>query len=187
MSTKKILTTFSTAHTLSYSARHIARALSPCNWKVTMKKIMLMLCMLIGFTAYGEVQLDDITRERINDTLQASRKKVHDVDRNGEISCLDYAVTFYRQWAIWGTTTDDVKLIVNRNPNTLHGPYILNHIFMEIRFWSDITHQIEYFKLDSNSVKFGKIYTPAEVFGKLYDPAYDIRNEQKLWLSKAKY
>ncbi len=155
-----------------------------------MKKIIMLvtLCALIE-CAYSErkVQLDDITRERINKVLLKSQKKVHDVDRNGEISCLDYAVTFYRQWAIWGTTIDDVRLIVNRNPNTLHGPYILNHIFMEIRFWSDITHQIERFKLDSNSVKFGKIYTPEEVFGKLYDPAYDIRNEQSLWLKKSKY
>ena len=105
------------------------------------------------------------------------------MDRNGEISCLDYAITFYKVWNSWHNDDGSCKLIVNRNPNVKIGNGIFNHIFMEIRFL-DEDLQFKYYKLDSNVVHNGLIMTPAEEFGSLYDPAYDDRSKGEYWAKK---
>ena len=161
-----------------------------------MKKMMLILCVLLGFAAHGEdiygEHLDRETLMWLNDfILPEARKRLHDVDRDGEIVCLDYAVTFYRVWKKFfkkDGVLRDIRLVVNRNPNAKIGNSYFNHIYMEISYMDwDNDRKIKWYKLDSNVVRDGIIQTPAKAFGKLYDPAYDIYTEQEKWLKKAKY
>ena len=162
-----------------------------------MKKIiaLVMLCVLLGFAAHGEdvygEHLNALTLRFLNeDILPEARRELHDVDRNGEIVCLDYAVTFYRVWkrCFKGAHYRDIRLVVNRNPTIKIGNDIFCHIYMEIQYIdTDNDWEVKWYKLDSNVVRDGIIQTPAKAFGKLYDPAYDIYTEQEKWLKKAKY
>jgi len=141
-----------------------------------MKKIvsLLVLTVLIRMSAFCDrppAQAYDIPS-----LLLRVRDAVYDVNRDGEVNCLDYATTFKYIWDR-SFPASDCELV--RNYNTRTG---MNHIFARVRFSRYSRWQLV--ETWAHDVYF---YDVPSIWGSKYDPAYNYYDETSYWMRDVGY
>ena len=124
----------------------------------------------------GEVEYKGKYRKQIIDTLNKVQLYVTDVNKDGEINCIDYSCTFKM---LWDKMYDPSDCEIVRNKSAT-----MNHLFIRTRQfegkqWECIEPQAA--TKDINHY-FMEDFWPANV----YNPVYNIYGETGIWLKEVK-
>lgn len=121
----------------------------------------------------GKIRADDKRHhEFIVRILQQTRRYVTDVNRDGEINCIDYSITFYRLAERDGTYHPmHFDIVVNYNPYTG-----MNHMFIKFRVDGE-TYYIE----PQSQGDYDKYLMEAK-WGDEYNPVYNIEDKTYYYL-----
>ena len=107
-------------------------------------------------------------------TIKATQQVVHDVNKDGEVNCIDYTTTFKILWDIHYPELKNNCLIVrNKGPG-------MHHLFIHI--WYKGSHQIEIEPWARNPYR----YTMQDNWTDIYDPKNNIYGETSRWLKEVK-
>ena len=125
---------------------------------------------------YSESTLND---ERLYDVLSPLYKQTHyyitDVDKNGEINCVDYSITFKILYDM-NQTIDwykgNCEIVRNSNED-------FQHLFIRVRY--DPYSEWEYIEPQNISPA-----TMDSVWGMKYNPIYNIYGETNKWIKRKK-
>ena len=143
-----------------------------------MRKLIVSLLMLglIRMSAFCDRPPAVDADYAIPAMLLRVREAVYDVNRDGEVNCLDYATTFK---FIWDKYYSPANCELVRNYNTRTG---MNHIFARVRF-----HSYDKWQLVETWAPNVYIYDMPSVWGNVYDPAYNYYNETAYWMRDVGY
>ncbi len=112
--------------------------------------------------------------EEICATLKRTHSQVHDVDGDGKVNCVDYAVIFKRQWDRY---YDSKRCEIVRNNNSMLGWYHLFVICLPKNdiFWWHVEPQA-----DADNYEMLDYWYAS---GK-YNPLFNVYGETQYWLSR---
>lgn len=143
-----------------------------------MKKIvsLLVLVVLIRMSAFCDRPPATEAGDTIPKLLLRVREAVYDVNRDGDVNCLDHATTFKYIWDR-SYPASDCELVRNYNPYTG-----MNHIFARVRFGRYGRWQLV--ETWADNVYF---YDVPAIWGSIYDPKYNYYNETAYWMRDSRY
>lgn len=124
----------------------------------------------------GEVEYKGKYRKQIIDTLNRVQLYVTDVNKDGEINCIDYSCTFKMLWDKMYEPSD-CEIVRNKSAT-------MNHLFIRTRQfegkqWECIEPQAATKNINRY---FMEDFWPANV----YNPVYNIYSETGIWLKEVK-
>lgn len=124
----------------------------------------------------GETEYKGKYRKQILDTLSRTKQYVTDVNKDGEINCIDYSCTFKM---IWDKMYDASSCEIVRNKSGT-----MNHLFIRTRqFEGKPWECIEPQAATKDITKyFMEDFWPPNV----YNPVYNIYGETEVWLKEVK-
>ena len=142
-----------------------------------MRKRFLLLAFLLStvvFQAAGHEWYGDIPayyHQKIIDTITVVQRKVHDVNGDGKVNCIDHAVMFKSEWdKAYPENKFDCRIARNKNGNVMH------HLFIQI-YYSDYNYVlVEPWASDP------RLYKMEDNWNWKYDPRYNIYGETDRWL-----
>ena len=116
-----------------------------------------------------------VNDEVIRDVLKATEKKVYDRDGDGLVNCIDYTVTFKKEW---DKVMPPNQCEVVRNYDH-EGRSKMNHLFVRVRLTSDG----EWLYVEPQA-KYNN-YKMSDFWGKRkYNPKYNYYEETNDWLEE---
>lgn len=140
--------------------------------------IMFTLFLYYAIVIFGGC--GNIPESRVNqmiiDTLECSHSQVRDLDYNGTVNCIDYAVTFKCIWDLkYPEYKNMCEIIRNRNINTG-----MHHLF--VRILNDRKSiYVETWAQDINKYLMEDNWTRGK-----YDSRLNISGETGIWLRRCK-
>lgn len=140
-------------------------AIWDCRWYIILLLITIFLIFFIPYKLYGN------TSDDIKYTLKQTTWNVFDVNCDTKLNCIDYAITFKKQWDK-RYNPDDCELVRNLSPS-------LNHLFVRVKVneaWVCVEPSA-YFYGYLNS------YTMKEFWEDKYDSRYNFYGETEYWMS----
>jgi len=138
--------------------------------------LVVILAAVIVFACRGKLHAQDRYTElhaEILATLERTHSQVRDVNKDGLVNCIDYAVTFKRQWDKY---YDPARCGIEHNQNYTTG---WNHLFVrcfpkDSIFWVSVEPQAT-----------GAVYDMYTYWGDKYWGVYDY-DDTEYWLSRCK-
>lgn len=126
------------------------------------------LLMLAAHKAHGiPYELSD---RYIRNVLRATHSQVYDLNADGEVNCIDYAVTFK---SLWDKCYPPSHCEIVRNYNRQTG---WHHLFVAVYVGKWLTVEPQ---------GYVSLYRMTDFWGPAYDPDYNKFGETTLWLSEA--
>ena len=124
----------------------------------------------------GEVEYKGKYRKQILDTLSRTEQYVTDVNKDGEINCIDYSCTFKILWDKMYNASD-CEIVRNKSST-------MNHLFIRTRQFSGKPWEcIEPQAAAKNITRyFMEDFWPPDI----YNPTYNIYGETDVWLEEVK-
>lgn len=111
--------------------------------------------------------------DSIINTIREAQSKVYDLDKDGKINCIDYALIFKLVWdEKFPRLKNNCTIIRNRNSNT-----DMNHLFIYITDTNKNIIAVEPGTYNPCNYKMENIW------GDRYDPLYNKYGETAYWLS----
>lgn len=138
-----------------------------------MKKL-LMTALLASCTLNIYAQVASMNYyyrdEPIKNTLEMTHKNVRDVNNDGVINCIDYTVTFKREW---DKVYSHYNCEIVRNINRAKG---FHHLFVRVR-----SDNGAWLYVEPQSKAYSK-YSMYETWGTLYNGMINRYGETEKWL-----
>lgn len=138
--------------------------------------LTLFFCYVIFiFGSCGDMP-ESTVNQMIIDTLDCSHSQVRDLDYNGKVNCIDYAVTFKCIWDLkYPEYKNMCEIIRNRNLNTG-----MHHLFVRV---INNRHSIfiETWAQDTSKYLMEQNWNAGK-----YDARLNISGETVLWLKRCK-
>ncbi len=122
----------------------------------------------------------DVSYSDIRKVLKLTGEKVHDRDGDGKVNCVDYTLTFKKEWdRILPASRCE---IVRNYHETSFKSTSLNHLFVRVKLdtyneWIYVEPQASY---DSSN------YRMADFWGVKYNPNYNHYGETSYWLGECR-
>ena len=149
--------------------------------------VVLLALVSVSLFAYNFDEDDDgyeaydyyVNDSCIRNTLRATARKVYDRDGDGKVNCIDYTLTFKKEW---NKTLPPAQCEIVRNYKKVGWCTIMNHLFVRVRLtpggkWLYIEPQAEYTMYN---------YKMSDYWGCRYDPSYNRLGETSYWLGECK-
>lgn len=138
---------------------------------------LVLLVMLAGGGPFDKPPTPRLNYDSmIVSIIQDAQANIRDLDKDGQINCVDYATMFKITWdQTYPLLKNKCQIVRNVNPNTG-----MNHLFVHV--WNDSSESIDIEPWTSNPY----IYKMNDVWGNRYDPAYNKYGETDYWLSEVK-
>lgn len=108
-----------------------------------------------------------------SDYTYPSVNNIQDVNNDGKVNCIDYAISYKILWD-YNNTGSAYRCEIVRNVNKEKG---MNHLFVRVR---NDKHEWVYLEPQQNC-------TMEEYWGDKYNPVFNIYGETEYWLKKAGY
>lgn len=118
-----------------------------------------------------------VNDKMITSTLKATRRKVYDRDGDGKVNCIDYTLTFKKEW---DKKYPPRQCEIVRNYNVTNKPG-MNHLFVRVRLspfgeWLYIEPQAYYTRHN---------YKMVDYWGyPKYDPLFNNYGETRYWMGE---
>lgn len=142
------------------------------------------LLVLFGGIAYSRKSEPSIYRsgyyvndDAIRAVLKATRRKVYDRDGDGVVNCIDFTITFKKEWdKVMPPNQCEIVRCYN-----VEGRGTMNHLFMRVRLerdgeWLYVEPQARYYRNN---------YCMSDFWGfPMYNPRYNFYEETDIWLSE---
>ena len=144
----------------------------------------LLLDMAADFYFSSEYQstastVSDVGYGDVRTILKRTHEKVHDRDGDGKVNCVDYTLTFKKEW---DKSFPASRCEIVRNYNT-SGRTEMNHLFVRVRLdthdgWLYVEPQARY---DSSKYKMSDFWGRPK-----YGPKYNHYGETDYWLGECR-
>lgn len=135
-----------------------------------MKRILLTI--LVCLLCCSAFSLDSFL---LNKVLSETHYYVKDVDKNGKVNCIDYAITFKNFWDWIAPDGYSINCEIVRNVNKNKN---FNHLFVRVR--DNSRSDWEYVEPQGSIEK----YRMEDYWGNRYDASCNIYGETYIWLLK---
>ena len=116
------------------------------------------------------------TTERILTVFERQRKNIHDLNADGKINCVDYAIQFKLEWDKL-YNDDDCYLVRNYNPKYTGMNHLFAAVYCEetclfvlVETWASNVHK---FLMEDN-------------WDNHYNPAFNIYSESDWWMGRVR-
>ena len=155
--------------------RYVKYILSLFLYYLVLPAIILLFCFLAEKP--GDFPIDQETDERIEYVMHKVKTYVHDINGDGLVNCIDYAVLFK---IYWDEKYPDQKpsciIIRNKKP----APYKMHHLFIGINTGFQII------EVEPRAKNYKKYLMADNWSTKYYNRNYNIYCETNKWLKEYK-
>jgi hypothetical protein len=122
----------------------------------------------------------DVSYSDIRKVLKLTGEKVHDRDGDGKVNCIDYTLTFKKEWDRI-LPASRCEIVRNYHETRLKSTS-MNHLFVRVRLdthdgWIYVEPQARY---DSSDYKM------SDYWGMKYNPSYNNYGETAYWLAECR-
>lgn len=114
----------------------------------------------------------------LSQVLTETHYYVKDVNKDGKVNCIDYAITFKNFWDWISPDGYSINCEIVRNVNKNKN---FNHLFVRVR--DSHNSDWEYIEPQGSIQK----YRMKDYWGNRYDSSYNIYGETYVWLMKKRY
>lgn len=138
-------------------------------WLVLPVILIIILIITLSSVAYG----DSLSHHAVVDVLHMTRLSISDINNDGEINCVDYAITYK---LCWDSKYPKRQCLIVRNYNP-HTNW--HHLFVKVFIdneWVYIEPMSNYYNTCIMSVRWKDAY----------DAKYNISGETEYWLGTIK-
>ena len=112
----------------------------------------------------------------IRDVLKSTRSKVYDRDGDGLVNCIDYTITFKKEWDVV-MSPNQCEIVRNYDKG---GRSKMNHLVVRVRLASDG----EWLYVEPQARHNKRNYKMNDFWGARYDPKYNLFGETNYWLKE---
>ncbi len=117
-----------------------------------------------------------VNDEAIRDVLKATEKKVYDRDGDGLVNCIDYTITFKKEWDKVAPP-NQCEIVRNYDKD---GRSKMNHLFVRVRLASDG----EWLYVEPQADYKSRNYRMSDYWESMYDSKYNSFGETNYWLGE---
>ena len=139
--------------------------------------VALLLLIFVNVKAHGQsLYTNYYTEDKwIVNTLIRTHSQVKDINGDGIINCIDYAITYKRLWDLQYPASC-CEIIRNFNVHTGW-----HHLFISVRG----NEKAKWIFIEPQGTSFN--YKMSDFWKDKYDPTYNIFYETKKWLARGRY
>lgn len=135
---------------------------------------ILIALMLFPTEAAAESRMDYYQNDSvIVNTLKRTLNNIKDTDGNNRITCIDYAVTFKRQWDKY-YNPKLCEIVRNYNIYTLW-----HHLFVMVNRTEHVINSWLFIEPTGSAYN----YKMSDYWGETYNPIFNIHGETEYWLN----
>ena len=138
--------------------------------------------VLVGSVfAYEQTTYDYYVNDGIiRDVLRTTARKVYDRDGDGEVNCIDYTLTFKKEWNK-SMPPAQCEIMRNYRPTRIKSAG-MNHLFVRVK----MTSGGKWLYIEPQASYTGYNYKMSDFWDWKYDPNYNCYGETFYWLGECK-
>ena len=140
-----------------------------------MKRLVCFISIIfITFSLYAITEQE--YKNKINDCLAYTQKHIMDVTADGQVNCVDYAITFKTMWDMQSDTWSEkcnCEIVYNG-----HGDF--DHLFIRVHHYT-----VGWECIEPQALPYTWYYME-DVWGTEYNPVFNQYGQTEYWLSKVR-